>query len=308
MLVNLSLSDEATLYSLRDALVGVAIATLHISASDSSLCRSMNRVGGRLVRLIEIAYCATVAHHKIFEAPLIAQYGLQQALATTARVVVKTLIGTHHLAHLRILNKSLESRHICLPHIAWRHISKVCRVACIFWSAVYGIVFCTSPQLTIFCCLRTLQALYNLHTHDAGQVWVLTIGLLSPAPTRVAKNINIRSPDRKAVELLVLTLLVIHAVVILCAEFCTRNIEALIKQIRIERCRHCHRFWEHCHITHVGCAMQSLAPPEEFLYSQARDSRTLVEHQFCLLFKSKLRTEVNSPFVGAEVRIFILRL
>ena len=37
MLVNLGLSDKATLHSLGDAAIGIAIAALHIGAGDGSL-------------------------------------------------------------------------------------------------------------------------------------------------------------------------------------------------------------------------------------------------------------------------------
>ena len=108
------------------------------------------------MRLIEIAHGTTVAHHQILESPLIAEDGLQQPLGTAARIIVKTLVGTHHLTHLRILHQGLEGRHVRFPHIPWGNIREIGCMTGVFGSAVHGIVLSTSPQLTVLRIFRTL--------------------------------------------------------------------------------------------------------------------------------------------------------
>ena len=80
MLIHLSLSDKATTYCLGNALVGIAVATLHIGARNSCFCRSMNGIGRRLMRTVEVGDGSAVAHHKVLKAPFVSQDGLKQTL------------------------------------------------------------------------------------------------------------------------------------------------------------------------------------------------------------------------------------
>ena len=77
------------------------------------------------MRGVEIADGTAVADYEILEAPLIAQDLLEQTVRTATGIVVETLVGTHYLAHLRILYKSLEGRHVGLPKVTYRHIGEV---------------------------------------------------------------------------------------------------------------------------------------------------------------------------------------
>ena len=95
--------------------------------------------------LIEVAHGTTVAHHEVLESPLVAQDLLEQTGRTAAGIVVQTLVGTHHLSYLGILHQGLEGRHVGLPEVAHGYIIKICRVACVFRTAVYGIVLGTGP-------------------------------------------------------------------------------------------------------------------------------------------------------------------
>src|SRR5574344_2080328 len=109
----------------------------------------------------EVGDGTTVAHHHILESPLVAQYLLKKLGTTATRLVVPTLVGTHHLPHLCLLHQVLECWHVCLPQVAWRHIVYICHVAAPFRTAVYGTVLGTSKQFTVFCRLRSLQ--YSHH-------------------------------------------------------------------------------------------------------------------------------------------------
>ena len=128
-----------------------------------------------------------------------------------------------------------------------------------------GIVLGTGPQLTVFGCLRTLQTFYDLHTHHTRQIGVLSIGLLSPAPSRVAEDIYVGRPHRQAMELLVLTGTALHTLVVLRTELRRGHVKTLVEQTGIKRSSHRHWFREHRHITLISSAMQSLTPPKELL-------------------------------------------
>ena len=308
VLVDLSLADESAPDGLGDAAISVAVATFHIGAGEGSLRRGGDGRRGTLVRRIEIADGSAVAHHEVFESPLVAQNLLQQTCAATARIIVESLVGTHHLAHLRILHQRLEGRHVGLPEVAHRHIGEVDGVASVFRSAVYGIVFGTRPELAILRRLRSLQSAHHLCAHHGGQIGVFAIGLLATSPARVAEDVHVRCPYAQAVELLVFALQVVHAVVILRTKLGAGHVEHPIHHVRVPRCRHCDGFGKHRYVSHVGGAVKGFAPPEEFLDAQSGNGGTLVEHQLRFLFERQSLTEVDGSLMCREVWILIGQL
>ena len=237
------------------------------------------------MRGIEIGNGTTVAHNQILKAPLVTQNLLQQTIRTTTRVIIQSLIGTHHLTYITLGNQILKGRHIRFPEITDRHIRQVGRMTSIFRTAMYGVVLGTSPQFAILRSLRTLQTTYHGITHDRSQIRIFAIGLLSPAPSWVTEDVHIRSPYRQTAHLHILATEVIQSMVVLSTELRRSNIKALIKQVGIKRRSHCHGLWEHGDVSHVSCSMQRLAPPEELLDTQTGDSRTLVQHQLGFFFQ-----------------------
>ena len=167
-------------------------------------------------------------------------------------------------------------------------------------SAVHGIVLGTGPQLTVLGILRPLQAPHHLCTHHTRQIGILAVGLLSPAPSRIAEDVHIRCPHGEAVELLILTT-VEHPVVVLCPELRAGHVEHLIQQVRVPRRSHSHRLRKYRHVAHIGCP----APPEELLDAEPRDGRTLVEHQLGLLLEGQTTTQIPCPLLGAQAGILI---
>ena len=262
MFVHLLFGDKSLSNSLRNASIGIAIATFHVGARQGSLGRGVDRR---------------------------AQYLLQQSATATARVVVESLVGTHHLPHLRLLYQSLESRHVSLPEVARRHIREVGAMARIFGSAVHGIVLGTCPKFAVFRRLRALQSPHHLRSHDRGKIGILAIRLLSPSPSWVAEDIDIGSPDREAVEFLILSPIE-HTMIVLGTKFGACSIEDLVEQIGIERRSHGDGFGEHSDIPHVGSPVERLTPPEKLLDAHSRNGRALVEHELGFFFQSQSRT------------------
>ena len=54
-------------------------------------------------------------NHEILKSPLVTEYLLQQPVVSTAGVIVKSLICTHHFAHFGILHQRLKCRQVSLP-------------------------------------------------------------------------------------------------------------------------------------------------------------------------------------------------
>ena len=178
--------------------------------------------------LVEIADSTTVTDYKVLESPFIAEDLLEQTGGSAAGIIVETLVSTHHLTDVGILNECLKGRHIGLPEIANRYIGEVGGVTCVLRTAVNGIMLGTGPELSILGILRSLQTAYHLSTHDGGQIGILAVGLLTTPPTGIAEDVDVGCPYAEATHLHVLTLQVIHAVVVLGTELRTGNVEHLI--------------------------------------------------------------------------------
>ena len=95
-----------------------------VFASALKVCSVSHRVraggGGIRLRLVmpfeeEIADGSAIAHHQVLVSPLFSQYLLQQAVAPAARLPVEALVRAHHLFHVGLLHKRLESGQISLP-------------------------------------------------------------------------------------------------------------------------------------------------------------------------------------------------
>ena len=69
-----------------------------------------------------------------------------------------------------------------------------------FGAAVDGIVLGAGRSLQQDR-IVALQSLYDGFAQQSGQVGVFAVGLLSPAPARIAEDIDVRGPERKALVL-----------------------------------------------------------------------------------------------------------
>ena len=143
---------------------------------------------------------------------------------------------------------------------------------------MYGVVFGAGPELAVFGVFGSLESLDDLCSHDAGQVWVFAIRLLSSSPAWVAEDIDIGCPDGEAVELLVFASIE-HALIVLGAELGAGGVEDAVEEVGIEGCCHAHGLGEDGDVAHIGSAVEGFAPPEELLDAHARYGRALVEHE-----------------------------
>ena len=92
----------------------------------------------------EIIYGTAVACHESLEAPFVAQYLLEEAVATAAGLTLEAIVGTHHLGNICFLDQGAKSIKIGLVQVAKLDVLGVVAVAVPFGSAMYGIVFGTS--------------------------------------------------------------------------------------------------------------------------------------------------------------------
>ena len=297
MFVYLFFCQCTIFHSLRHRLIYIIESTFHIGASQHALGSSIPGIARHLVVLPKIGNGSTIGNHKIFESPLISQYLLEQSGVATARFIVPALVSTHHLSHLGILHQRLEGREISLPKVTWTYICDIIRMASPLWSAMDGIMLSTSPEFAILGSLRSLQATHYGASHLGGEIWILTVCLLSTSPARVTEDIHIRSPYRESMETGNITTFLLEFIP-LGTHLIRCGIENLEHQALIEGSCHADRLWEDGNISHVCHAMQSLAPPLESLDAKSRDSRGIIQHQGCFLLQGKTSTEVYRSLVS----------
>ena len=63
-------------------------------------------------------------------------------------------------------------------------------------SAMHGVVLRTSVRLHIFVVIA-LHSKNRLHTEHGIQIGILTAGLLTTSPTRIAEDVHIGTPERE---------------------------------------------------------------------------------------------------------------
>ena len=146
-----------------------------------------------LTFVVEVIDCVAISKHDGIVAPLVTKNINQQAIAGATRLTLKSLIGTHHLAHVTFLYQSLECRQISLPKVAIGRLY-IHRVAQGLWTTMYGIVLGTSVGLEVFVVV-TLHTQYGLYAQNGIQIRILTTSLLATPPTWITEDVDIRTPE-----------------------------------------------------------------------------------------------------------------
>ena len=105
----------------------------------------------------------------------------------------------------------------------------------------------------------SLESLHGSHTHYRGKERVLTVGLLTTAPSRVSEDVDVRSPESQSVILLVLS--PAYCVVIFCTCLVRNICECLKVGLGIEGRRHTDGLRVDCGKTSPGHTVKGLVPP-----------------------------------------------
>ncbi len=121
--------------------------------------------------------------------PLLAQDLLQQGRAGTGRLAVDPVVGAHDRDRSTLLDAGLKGRQIRIPLDTFIN-DCVKMVPIQLRAAVDGIVLGCGDQLQVDRIIA-LQAFDKHHAHLGGEVGIFAVGLLSPSPSWIAKDVNI---------------------------------------------------------------------------------------------------------------------
>ncbi len=301
--VHVRFVEQFALHRLRNLAVGGAGA-VDVRAREDAPGRGVRGVRRRLVAGVEIGYRAAVGHHQILESPLVPQNSLEKPGVPAAGFVVQPLVRAHDLAHARLLNERLERRQVGFAQVPRIDVVHVQGVAAPFGARVHGVVLGAGQEFSVFGVGRPLQAANHGHPHPGHQVRILAVGFLSPAPARVAEDVDIGGPDGQPEKAAVLPAAA-PVLVVFGADLVRSGAEHPEDHRVVERRGHRDGLGEHRDAVIVGQAVQGLAPPVELSDPEPRNSLRLVAHQQGLLLQGQAGDQVLGPRLRAQVRILI---
>src|ERR1039457_4498031 len=118
-----------------------------------------------------------------------------------------------------------------------------------------------------------LNPLDKLNANLAREKRIFTVGLLAPAPARVAENVDVRRPKRHAIPPFGIAVVRVGVIVEFRAAFDADDRAFLMKQLRIPRSSSANRLGTNRRNAVVGDAVQRFVPIIVSPQTEARNSR-----------------------------------
>ena len=140
-----------------------------------------------------VSDCVAIGYDVSLETPLAPQLVLQQIFVCACRLPIDRVVGAHHRSSLSFDDSGAECGLIGvhLVVLADVHIGEVTRG---LRPAMHGVVLrCRDGEIVLR--VVALQSRYVSDPHLPGQKGIFTIGLLSPPPAWIAKDVEIGRPE-----------------------------------------------------------------------------------------------------------------
>src|SRR5436190_12348885 len=181
--------------------------------------------------LPDIADRTAIRDYITVEAPLAAQNVDHQSLVSATGFSVRAVVSTHHRICSRLNYGGAKRGQISLAQISFRG-RRVERVALRFRTTVHGIMLWGGDYFEVLRVI-SLQTPDEFNAQPRRQIRVFAVSLLSPPPARVAKNIDVGTPESQP---FVATVSIISEVlVIFCPRFGRDHLSDLMHQFGIPR-------------------------------------------------------------------------
>ena len=203
--VDVALFQEAFLHGIDVWLVIMVVLDLEGEVDAFVVHAALQADGGRLrlrrlevVVLVDIDDRAAIGDDITFEVPLAAELVLKQEFVGACGLAVDAVVGAHDGGGLGLCDGGAEGGQIGvdLVVLAYGHVGGVARR---LGAAVHGVVFGRRDDAVISG-VFTLHPGDEGHAHAPGEERVFAVGLLAAAPTRIAKDVDVRSPEVEALE------------------------------------------------------------------------------------------------------------
>ncbi len=159
---------------------------------------------------------------------------------------------------------------------------------------MHGVVLGSRDDFQVFG-IRSLHARNKCNRHSTGEKWIFAVGLLPASPAGVAKDVDVRRPERQPEESFVL--IVAHGLVVLSTRLSRDGLCHRVYKVGIPRSRHADDLREIGGVPSESYTVQSLIPPIVLRNAKSRDSRRPVAHLRDLLFQSHSRDQVTHALI-----------
>ena len=252
--------------------------------------------------LKNIGNSTAIAHHIAVEFEFTPQFVLQQQHAGARGRTVQAVISAHHRGGAAWAQGLAKSVKIGVLEVLLIH-PRVKLMARHFRPAVHREVLRSGDGFEVMR-IVALQAFDEGQPHFRCQIRIFTESFLTPAPARIAKDIDIRRPERQAV--IALMIVVPLGIVVFRAGFGGDSGSDAMFEIHVERSRQPDRLREHCRKPGPRIAMQRFVPPIVRRNFQTRNGRGGILHLRNLLFKRHARNKIGRTFFRRQIRIQVL--
>ena len=259
--------------------VQVGIPAVQVASVADRQRRAFRRGPGNMVVHMEVLDRPAVADHMSPESPLLPQRVLQQRFRSAGRFPVHPVVGAHHALYLGLLDGRLKRgqigfRHVLLAGPGVKFMTERLRpgMDCEMLAARGGLqVFPVS-----------LKPLNKPDAQPAGQVGILAVGFVSPAPSWIPENVDIRAPYGQ--PLVDVPVPVGALPVVFCPGFLGNGLCDFLLHFFIEHRSHADRLRKHRRRSRPGHAMQHFVPPVVSRNAQPGNRRRVISQLACLFF------------------------
>ena len=204
---------------------------------------------------MEVTDCPAVRSIMTFEFPFSSQDIFHKIFMCTARFSVCSVIGTHYSFYICFCNQCFKSRKVCFPHILHTYF-RIKFMSQRFRATVYCKMFCAGSSFHNRSI--TLKSFYEFHAKSGRQIWILTIGFMPSAPSRISENVYIGGPESKT--LVNISVFFCRICIVFCSSLSCNDVANFFHLFIVKYCSHRNCLREHgCH-TCSGYSMQCFIP------------------------------------------------
>ncbi len=205
------------------------------------------------------------------KSPFSPQNILHQGFASAAGLSVGSVIGAHHCFHTGLLYQLFKGRKVCFIQILPGNFC-IKAVAHRLRSRMNRKMLCTGRSRHIF--PISLQPLYKRFSQLPGQIGILPVGLMSPAPPGIPENIHIGRPEGQS--LINVPVLQCTAGIIFRPSLHRYNPAHLLHKLPMEGGSHADGLRKAGSSPGSGHTMEPLIPPVISRYIQSGNGRCII--------------------------------
>ena len=265
---DLLLGNQAVLTGLLHIKIGAA--AVQITAVIDCQSRRFLSSGCHHMAGMKITDGPAIRNKVPLKAPLTPKDALK-LVAAAAGLPIHPVVGSHDGLHPCVLHQHLKGRKVGLVKIFFCRPS-VKLMAQSLRSGVNREMLRAGGGLHIF--TVSLKTFYKSGSQFSGEVRVLSVGLMTPAPSGITENVDIRRPEGQS--LINIPVIVLHILIVFRSSLSGNNLRHLMKKLRIKAGCQTDRLRKNRRLTASGHAMKSLIPPVVRRNPQVSDGRRVV--------------------------------